>query len=272
MAAEYMLKEGNDERDALRARHPHVRDGLPVHARPAGGAGAPRAHRTCRWSSTRATPRAGATGCGRCRWRRRPRAPTGSSSRSTTIPSRRSATGRRRCRRTGSPSTPSRSGGSPRSPASSCRPSSRSRHRRMTHRGPRRRPDRRLDRAGRAAAARAPRSRLRPRACERATAALELGALDRAGGASPRRVDGAEVVFCARRSARCPSWSPRRSTASAEDGRRHRRRLDQARADRRARAEDERCGGSSAAIRWPAPRPPGSRTRAPTCSRARAGT
>ena len=30
--------------------------------------------------------------------------------------------------------------------------------------------------------------------------------------------------------------------------------------------------GSSAATRWPAPRPPGSRTRAPTCSRGRAGT
>ena len=40
MAAEYILKEGNPQRDALRARHPHVRDRLPLHARPDGRAGA----------------------------------------------------------------------------------------------------------------------------------------------------------------------------------------------------------------------------------------
>ena len=43
MAAEYILKEGN-ERDAVRARHPHVRDRLPLHARPDRGAGAQGAH------------------------------------------------------------------------------------------------------------------------------------------------------------------------------------------------------------------------------------
>ena len=42
MAAEYVLKEGNPERDAVRARHPDLRDRLPVHARPDGGPGAAR--------------------------------------------------------------------------------------------------------------------------------------------------------------------------------------------------------------------------------------
>ena len=39
---------GQRGRDALRARHPHVRDRLPVHARPDGRAGAQGAHATCR--------------------------------------------------------------------------------------------------------------------------------------------------------------------------------------------------------------------------------
>ena len=38
MAAEYILKEGNEYGDALRARHPHVRDRVPLHARPDGRA------------------------------------------------------------------------------------------------------------------------------------------------------------------------------------------------------------------------------------------
>ena len=48
MAAEYILKEGNEARDALRARNPHVRDRLPLHARPDGRAGAASSSRTCR--------------------------------------------------------------------------------------------------------------------------------------------------------------------------------------------------------------------------------
>ncbi len=48
MAAEYILKEGNPERDPLRARHPHVRDRLPLHARPDGGARAQGAHAPAR--------------------------------------------------------------------------------------------------------------------------------------------------------------------------------------------------------------------------------
>ena len=109
MAAEYVLKEGNDKVMLCERGIRTFETALPVHARPPGGPGAQASCRICRSSSTRATRRAGATGCGRCRWRPPRRAPTGSSSRSTTSPSRRSATGRRRCRRTASPSTPSRS-------------------------------------------------------------------------------------------------------------------------------------------------------------------
>ena len=39
---------GQPERAAVRARDPHVRDRLPLHARPHGGAGAEGARRTCR--------------------------------------------------------------------------------------------------------------------------------------------------------------------------------------------------------------------------------
>ena len=49
---------GQPERDALRARHPHVRDRLPVHARPAGGPGAARADPPA--GRRRPEPRAGA--------------------------------------------------------------------------------------------------------------------------------------------------------------------------------------------------------------------
>ena len=38
MAADYVLKEGNERRDPLRARHPHVRDRHALHARPGRGA------------------------------------------------------------------------------------------------------------------------------------------------------------------------------------------------------------------------------------------
>ena len=89
---------GQRERDALRARHPHVRDRLPLHARPhrdpgAQGADAPAGHR-------RPQPRgrAAATLVDAAVARRgRGRAPTGSSSRSTPSPRRRSATGRSSC-------------------------------------------------------------------------------------------------------------------------------------------------------------------------------
>ena len=43
-AADYVLKEGNEARDALRARHPHVRDRHALHARPRRGAVAEAAH------------------------------------------------------------------------------------------------------------------------------------------------------------------------------------------------------------------------------------
>ena len=48
MAAEYILKEGNDGGDPVRARHPHLRDRLPLHARPGGDPGAQGDAPTCR--------------------------------------------------------------------------------------------------------------------------------------------------------------------------------------------------------------------------------
>ena len=47
---------GQRGRDAVRARHPHVRDGLPLHPRPDGRAGAARADAPADRRSTRATP------------------------------------------------------------------------------------------------------------------------------------------------------------------------------------------------------------------------
>ncbi len=83
--------------DAVRARHPHLRDRLPLHARPHGGARAQGAERTCRSSSTPAMPPGAATSSSRCRSPPPPSERTASSSRSTRTPTRRSATARRRC-------------------------------------------------------------------------------------------------------------------------------------------------------------------------------
>ena len=44
MAADYVLKEGNERRHPLRARHPHLRDGDALHARPRRRALAEAAH------------------------------------------------------------------------------------------------------------------------------------------------------------------------------------------------------------------------------------
>ena len=47
-AADYILKEGNEAGDALRARHPHLRDRDALHARPRRGARGSSCTRTCR--------------------------------------------------------------------------------------------------------------------------------------------------------------------------------------------------------------------------------
>ena len=83
MAAEYVLKEGNPQRDALRAWHPHVRVRLPRDARPAGGAGAQGALAPAR--GRRSEPRGGSARArardvarrrgGRCGWDHRRGAP-----------------------------------------------------------------------------------------------------------------------------------------------------------------------------------------------------
>ncbi len=95
---------GQHRRDALRARHPHLRDALPLHARPDGGAGAQGADPPA--GARRSQPRRGPArpGALACRWPRPRRARTGSSSRCTPIPTRRSATARSSCGPTTSPS------------------------------------------------------------------------------------------------------------------------------------------------------------------------
>ena len=75
---------------------------------------------------------------------------------------------------------------------------------------------------------------------------------------SPRRSTGAEVVFCAAPVGALPALVAEALAASDADDGGHRRRLDQAGADRGRSPDDaEADRGSSAATRWPAPRPSG---------------
>ena len=253
---------GQRVRDAVRARDPHVRDRLPLHARPDGRPGAQGAQPPAGDRRPEPRRRPARPGDAAVAGRRRGRAPTGSSSRSTRIRNRRSATGRSSCTPTSSPSTWSAS-----------RPPRRSRARRsppskLEGRGRRRRADRRLDRARRARAARRVGRGLRPRAASALALARERGAIDRAADSVADAVADAEAVFVAvpvgvlpdavgavlARARRRTAWSPTSARPSARSSPRTTTR------------------GSSAAIRSPAPRPPGSSTRARTCSTARPGT
>ena len=76
MSAEYIVAHGNPQRDPVRARHPHFRDGHAQHLRHRRGAGAERADAPAgdRWIP--ATPRASAAWCRRCRAPAWPSAPT----------------------------------------------------------------------------------------------------------------------------------------------------------------------------------------------------
>ncbi len=141
------------QRDAVRARHPHVRDRLPLHARPDGGAGAQGALAPAGDRRPEPRGRAARAGACRCRWPRRPSAPTGSSSRCTPTPTRRSATVRRRCARRTSPTSRRRSSRRRRSRARRSAPSDRPRGLVERNRA-RGRADRRIDRPGRPAARR----------------------------------------------------------------------------------------------------------------------
>ena len=137
------------------------------------------------------------------------------------------------------------------------------------HRDPRRRADRRLHRPGGEGA--------RPsdaevvgfgRSPERLERARELGAIDRGGRLARGGARGRRGLLCLRaggRAARAGGGRPRGGAASLRG---QRRRLDQAPAGRGRAA----TSASSAATRWPARRPRGSSTRAPTCSRAPSGT
>ena len=105
MAAEYILKEGNPNVMLCERGHPHVRDRLPLHARPDGRAGAQGALAPARDRRPQPRRRPARPRRCRCRWPPPRSAPTASSSRCTRTPTRRSATGRRRCAPRTSPST-----------------------------------------------------------------------------------------------------------------------------------------------------------------------
>ena len=68
MAAEYILSSRQPQRDPVRARHPHLRDGDPQHARPLGRARAARADPPADHGRPVARHRASARWCGRWRW------------------------------------------------------------------------------------------------------------------------------------------------------------------------------------------------------------
>ena len=76
LAAEYILERRQSERDALRARHPHVRNAHPLHAAAGHGASTCTPRRTCRSSSIPATARATPTWCRRWPPPASPPAPT----------------------------------------------------------------------------------------------------------------------------------------------------------------------------------------------------
>ena len=132
-------------------------------------------------------------------------------------------------------------------------------------------PDRRLDRARREAAARRRGRGLRLRVPRTPSGRSSWGLSTVPPPRSPRRSRGPRSSSARRRSGRCRRWSPRRSAASGQDA---------VVTDVGSTKEALLAGlsgraaasGSSAGTPWPAPRPPGWRTRAPTCSRARAGT
>ncbi len=112
---------------------------------------------------------------------------------------------------------------------------------------------RRLGRRGR---------RVRPRRRRPSSARSSSARWTVAADSVAEAVRGADVVFCAAPVGALPELVARGARRRAARRGRHRRRLDQARAGRRARAGARRASASSAATRWPAPRPRGSRTRA----------
>ena len=153
--------------------------------------------------------------------------------------------------------------------AAVCRLAAAFEDRRFEDRARRRRADRRLDRAGRARAARRHRHGLRHDRSEALEVALAAGR-DRSRRREhrrrrPRRRGG---VRRGPRGRAARGGRRGRSNAAPAGCVVTRRRLDQA-GDRRARSTTP---GSWAAIRWPEPRPPASSTPAPTCSTAPPGT
>ena len=137
------------------------------------------------------------------------------------------------------------------------------------HRRPRRGADRRLDRPGGAGARRGRRGGgLRPRSRAAAHGASSAGAIDRAAASIEEAVDGAAALLRLRAGGR-----------AARAGARRARRVGAGHASSPTWARPSRTSWSArptraswAATRSPAPRPPAWSTRAPTSSRAPSGT
>ena len=106
-----------------------------------------------------------------------------------------------------------------------------------------------------------------PAARERA---LERQTVDRMEDSIAGAVEGAEVVFCAAPVRALPELVSEALASSGEEA--AVTDVGSTKGALVAEVRGRRRSASSAATRWPARRPPGWRTRAPTCSRARAGT
>ena len=263
MAAEYVLKEGNPNvllcERGIRTFETAYRFTLDLTAVPVlKELIAPARDR--RPEPCRRAPR---RWWSRCRWRRPPPAPTGSSSRSTRSPTRRSATGRSSSTR---PSFAEYAEKVERAAAIAGKvlvePSPRE------DRRPRRRAHRRVRRARRARAARRRGDRLGSGATAcwtRRSSAARSTAPRRSAAAA---LDGAEAAFVAAPVAALPDAV--RAALAAAAGRTASSRTSARRSARSSRPST--TSASSAATRSRARRPPACATRAPTCSRARPGT
>ena len=263
MARRVHPQGGQRERDALRARHPHVRDRLPLHARPDGRPGAQGAHAPAGRRRPEPRRRAGATWCCRSRWPRRRRARTASSSRCT------------RTRRRPICDGPQQLSQRRRSPTYVEKVERVGRGRRQ---GP--------ERGGRVKVAvvgvgliggsvgLAARERLGAHVSgcdpDAAARARRSSAARHRGAASSmaEAVEGADVVFVAAPVESWRRWSREALRCAGPDCV-----VTDVGSTKRAVVERGRAtSASSAATRWRAPRPPASSTPAPTCSTAPRGT
>ena len=217
MAAEYVLKEGNEKVMLCERGIRTFETALPVHARPAGGPRAARAARICRSSSIRATRpgrrdwvgpmslAAAAAGADGIIVEVHNEPEEAICDGPQALPTEGFAEYAEQVRRVAEVAGKQLDGRLSRRSAPDA------------HRGPRRRADRRLDRARREAAPRRRGRRVRSRARERARAASSSGRSTASAGSIAEAVEGAEVVFCAAPVGALPGLVAEALDASGED-------------------------------------------------------